>query len=76
MEEKLVDIDGEMLPLSEKFYTMYGGSCSQIPMKPDGTSTEWPYDTAKMKACDKKGNHPHIWVRPKRLVRKTQRRAK
>lgn len=65
-----VDVDGEILPLSEEYYLMQGGSCSQIPMKTDGTSTEWPYDTAKMKRCDKAGTHPHIWVRPRRTIRK------
>lgn len=58
-----VDVDGEILPLSKEFYLTQNGSCSQVPMKTAYTSTEWPYDVAKMNVCAKEGNHPHIVVR-------------
>lgn len=53
--------------LSADYFLTYGGSCMKVPLKPNGQPDEWPYSFAKMKPCRKRGTHPHLVGRIRRL---------
>lgn len=57
--------------LSKKYYLTYSGSCLRVPMLGKFKTDEWPYNTRKMRPCNRKGKHPHT---TKRYNRKRKRR--